>query len=191
MATDYEENMEESEESGTEEIVPEEDLVENALPKLKKLRSELKACQTDKQEYLTLAQRARADYMNLQQSMEKGREDMLKFAQQDLLEELISLAESFEAAIGSAEWQSAPEAWRKGVESIYAKLKVIFEQSGIVEISPITGAVFNPNEHEAMMIMTTVNEVEDDTVATVVQKGYRLHERVLRPAKVQVANFNK
>ncbi len=179
------------------EFVAEEDLEENVLPKLKKLRGELKACQADKQEYLTLAQRSRADYINLQQSVEKGREDVLKFAKADLLKELIGLAESFEAALSAdrqglgAESQTVADNWRKGVESIYAQLQGIFDQNGVSEINPGVGEEFSPVEHDAMMAVPTDDEAKDGTVAAVVQKGYRLHERILRPAKVHVANFNK
>lgn len=160
----------------------------NPAAAIKKLREQLKACQKERQEFLETSQRLKADYVNLRKDEEKRRAEMTQFAKSGLLLEMLDLADSFDLAFANkTAWESVNENWRKGVEYIYAKLVDIFEQNGLEMIDPL-GADFNPEEHHSVATAPVEDESENNKVLEVVQKGYKLNGRVLRPAKVKVGH---
>lgn len=167
----------------------------NPAAALKKLREKLKVCQTERQEFLETSQRLKADYVNLRRDEEKRRVEMSQYAKANMLVELLDLADTFDMAFANKEaWESVNENWRKGVEYIHAKLLGIFEQNGLVLIDPL-GAEFNPAEHHAVGFVPIdptspdgFRGTMDNKVLEVVQKGYKLNDRVLRPAKVKVGH---
>ena len=187
-----EENKSEAE-AEIEEFVPEdgEGNVESAEGKLKKLRAELKQCQADKQEYLTLSQRLKADYLNLEKATEARRGEIIQFANQTLLLDLLDLVDSFDLAFANKEaWEAVAGNWRQGVEYIYTKLTGILRDHGLEAIDPI-GEPFDPERHESIESVATDKAEEDEKVVAVMKKGYRLQGKVLRPAQVKVGAFNK
>ncbi len=188
------ENIENNEENDeVAEFVPEdgEGNVESAEGKLKKLRAELKQCQSDKQEYLTLAQRLKADYLNLEKATEARRGELVQFANQALLLDLLDLVDSFDLAFANKEaWEAVAGNWRQGVEYIYTKLVGILRDHGLEAIDPI-GEAFDPQSHESIESVATDKAEEDEKVVAVMKKGYRLQGKVLRPAQVKVGAFNK
>lgn len=185
------ENIENNEE--VEEFVPEdgEGNLESAEGKLKKLRAELKQCQTDKQEYLTLAQRLKADYLNLEKATEARRGELVQFANQALLLDLLNLVDSFDLAFANKEaWQAVADNWRQGVEYIYTKLIGILRDYGLEVIDPL-GETFDPQSHESIESVATDKTEDDEKIVAVMKKGYRLGGKILRPAQVKVGAFNK
>ncbi len=189
---EQDENKNDSEEE-VDEFVPEdgEGNVETVEAKLKKLRGELKQCQLDKQEYLALSQRLKADYLNFEKATEARRADMLQFTNQSLLLDLLDLADSFELAFANKEtWSAVAENWRQGVEYIYTKLVGILREYGLVAVNPL-GELFDPVSHESIESVAVDAEEKDNRVIEVMKKGYRLRDRVLRPAQVKVGAFNK
>jgi molecular chaperone GrpE len=158
--------------------------------KLKKLRDELKACHSERSEYLAGWQRAKADYLNLKKDHETSRHEIGKWAKEGVLTDLFTIADSFELAFGNKEaWEQAPENWRKGIEYIYNQLQTIFRDHGVEEISPKVGDKFNHAEQEPIGTIETKEESEDDDIAEVIKKGYKLHGKIVRPASVKVKNF--
>ncbi|MFH1170755.1 MAG: nucleotide exchange factor GrpE [Candidatus Vogelbacteria bacterium] len=189
MNTEHEENKNEDE----AEFVPEdgEGNVESAEAKLKKLREELKQCQMDKQEYLTLSQRLKADYMNFEKATESRRGEIIQFANQALLLDLLDLTDSFELAFADqTAWSAVGENWRKGVEYIYTKLVGILKDHGLEALNPLDEP-FDPASHESLESVAVDKEDQDGRVVAVMKKGYRLQGKVLRPAQVKVGAFNK
>ncbi len=185
-----EENIENKNEEETSEIVPEdgEGAVETAEAKLKKLREELKQCQSEKQDYLAMSQRLKADYLNLRREAELNRSEIVKFANEDLLKELIDLADGFELAFANRQqWEAVDENWRRGVEYIYTKLLNILTQSGLTEISALHEN-FDPLRHHALELVETDKPEEINRVIKVIQKGYSLHNKIIRPAQVKVGS---
>lgn len=180
---------------GDEDIVFEEatedgesEEVTNPAAALKKLREKLKICQAERQEFLETSQRLKADYVNLRRDEEKRRGELGQFAKTNLLVELLDLADTFDLAFANKEaWESVNENWRRGVEYIHGKLLGIFEQNGLTLLDPL-GAIFNPAEHHSVAAVPVTAENEDNKVLEVVQKGYKLGDRVLRPAKVKVGH---
>lgn len=162
----------------------EEDLESPALA-LKKLREKLKVCEKEKKEYLDGWQRMRADYANVKKDEEKSRGEMIKFAAEGLVDDLIPVLDSFSMAFGNKEaWEKVDENWRKGVEYIYAQMYSVLESRGLTEIGK-EGEKVDPRTHVAIEEIPATKDEEVDTVSEVIQKGYRLHSKVIRPAKVK------
>ena len=180
-----------------EEIVPEPsseleageegDMGEAAI---KKLRERIKRLTEEKQEYLDLSQRLKADYLNLKKEGETEKAKIREWANADLLLELLNVADSFSLALGNQEaLKAVPENWRQGVEYIYQKLQTVFRDHGLLEFKPQIGDLFNPESEQAVEKVVTGEETEDGKVVAVVQSGYRLHDKVVRPAQVKVASW--
>ncbi|HEY4517514.1 MAG TPA: nucleotide exchange factor GrpE [Candidatus Paceibacterota bacterium] len=168
-----------------EEFVAEEE-EENPALAVKKLRERLKKCVEEKQEYLDGWQRTKADFVNARREEEARRGELLKFAENRLIEDLLPVLDSFELAKGNrTTWESVPKEWRSGMESIAVKLEGILKEHGVTVFSPL-GEPFSPAEHEAIDTVETNDSDKDHVVAEVFQRGYQLHGKVIRPAKVKI-----
>lgn len=154
--------------------------------KLKKLRDELKQVKAERQEYLTLAQRANADYVNFK----KGEDERLARARakgtESVIQELLPALDGFDMAMGNkAAWEAVDATWRVGIEYLYNQLLGALANSGVTAIDQV-GVPFDPNLHEAIETIETDNESQDHTVAEIIQKGFQTKERVIRAARVKV-----
>lgn len=164
---------------------------ENAAETVRKLREKLKACEKERQEYLAGWQRAKADLINARKRDEETFRDLAKFANGQLIDDLIPVLESFEMAMADkAAWEKADANWRTGVEYIYSQLKKTLSEKGLEEIDP-QGLMFDHNLHEAVLYEKVDDEKKDRIVIEVVQKGYSFHGKVIKPAKVRVGELNK
>ncbi len=164
-----------------------EDEVANPAAALKKLREKLKVCQVERQEYLNMSQRLKADHVNYKREQEINSQEVVKYAKADLLLQLLDLADSFDLAMANKEaWGAVSANWRQGVEYIYAKLQDIFRQNGLEAIVAID-VPFDPATHESVGVIEGVDK-GDNMVVELVQKGYQLNGRVIRPAKVKISH---
>ena len=164
---------------------------ENAAEAVKKLREKLKQCEADKLEYLTGWQRAKADLINARKRDETDRAEFVKFANERLVESLIPVLESFDLAMSNKEaWEKVDKNWRVGVEYIQAQLKKALADAGLAEINPL-GETFDHNRDEAAEYVPVAKESENHKIVAVVQKGYKLNGKDLRPPKVKVGEFKK
>ncbi|MEK7148662.1 MAG: nucleotide exchange factor GrpE [Patescibacteria group bacterium] len=162
----------------------EEDLDSPALA-LKKLREKLKTCEKEKKEYLDGWQRMRADFANVKKDEETRRGEMIKFAAEGLVDDLIPVLDSFTMAFANKEaWEKVDANWRKGVEYIYAQMYSVLESRGLTEIGKV-GEQVDPRTHVAIEEVLATKDEEIGTVSEIIQKGYRLHSKVIRPAKVK------
>jgi len=141
---------------------------------VKKLKSKLKECQKEKEEYLTQVQRTRADLINFQRRQEQTLEELRKYGQENFVRELLPVLDSLR--IGTKENQ--------GIKQIKEQLENILKKYGLKEIKT-RDEKFNPEFHEA--IEQVKSEKEEGMVAEEIQKGYMLGDKVLRPSKVKVA----
>lgn len=163
----------------------EEDLENTALA-MKRLREKLKTCEKEKKEYLDGWQRMRADFANIKRDEETRRGEMIKFASEGLVEDLLPVLDSFSMAFGNKEaWEKVDANWRKGVEYIYAQMYSVLESRGLTEIGNV-GEVVDPRTHVSVEEVSSTSEKDLNTVSEVIQRGYRLHNKVIRPAKVKV-----
>ncbi len=145
----------------------------------KKLREKIRLAETKAKEYLDSWQRAQADFANLRRRDEEAKVDFLKFAKLTLLEELIPVLDSFNIALSQG---------HKDFEPLYNQFISVLKSNGLEELSP-QGETFSPHEHEAIGTIETEHEKEDHKILEVLQKGYTLNGRVIRPAKVKVGEF--
>lgn len=128
--------------------------------------------------------RALAELENVRKRAARDVEQAHKFALERFASELVGVKDSLELALASGP-QSDVKSLLAGSEATLKLLGKAFEKSGIEELNP-TGEPFNPELHEAMIVQES-NTVSPDHVLQVVQKGYRLNGRLLRPARVIVA----
>jgi molecular chaperone GrpE len=164
---------------------------ENATDTIKKLREKLKKCETEKQEYLTGWQRAKADLINARKRDEADRLEFAKFANEQLIAELIPVLGSFELAMGNKEaWEKADKNWRTGIECIYTQLLKVLIDFGVKEINSLNEK-FDHAQYEAASYEPVIDEKLDHMILGVIQKGYSLNGRVLKAPKVAVGEWKK
>jgi molecular chaperone GrpE len=142
--------------------------------KLKKLKEQLKECQKEKEEYLTQAQRARADLINYRRRQERVMEELRNYGQANFIKELLPVLDSLE--MGAKE--------NEGVKQIRKQLEIILKNHGLEEIKAL-GEKFNPEFHE--VVGQLKSKEKEGTIIEEVQKGYILGDKVLRASKVRVA----
>ncbi len=149
------------------------------------LRADLEKAQAQAAEYLDGWQRARAEFANYKKRVEAEREEVRRASNEALLLKLLPVVDDFERAFQKVprEWADSP--WVNGISMILRKLNSILESQGVAPIQA-TGQPFNPQQHEAILMEETAEQPEG-TVMAEIQRGYRLGERVLRPAQVKVA----
>jgi molecular chaperone GrpE len=131
--------------------------------------------------------RAQADMQNTRRRAEDEMSKARKFAVESFAESLLAVADSLEA--GLAHQDATSEQIREGAEATLRQLKSVLERNKVIEINPAAGAKFDPHQHQAISVVPAPpgSSQEANTVVTVLQKGYLIAERVLRPALVTVA----
>jgi len=127
--------------------------------------------------------RARAEVDNARKRAQADVAAAHKYAIEGFATELLPVFDALEAALASAQAEAA--AMRDGVELTHRQLRAAFEKAGLVEIDP-AGQRFDPHLHQAMTALEST-DIAPQTVLQVFQKGFRLHDRVVRPALVAVA----
>jgi molecular chaperone GrpE len=168
-----------------------EDGEEDLKKTLKKFRADLKQLKAEKEEYLTGWQKERAEFANYRKQEDERRAAFSEAMRERILTRFLSVIDSFNMAFANKEaWEKVDEGWRKGVEYIYNQLNGIFEEYGVKTIGEI-GDVFDPNMYESIDVVETDKKEMDHKVASVIQKGYKLGERVIRPARVNVYEYKE
>ncbi len=163
----------------------------NLQAKIKKLRDELKKASKERDEYLTGWQRARADFVNARKEEDKTRAEFTKYANKDLLLEILSVMDSFDMAFANKEaWEKVDKNWRMGVEYIHGQLLGILEQNELKQVNP-AGETFDSNIHTSIESVLVEKEEDDHTIREVIQKGYTLHGSLVRSPKVKVGVWEK
>jgi molecular chaperone GrpE len=127
--------------------------------------------------------RAQAEMQNVRRRSEEEVSKARKFALESFAEDLLPVCDSLEAGLHHQD--QTVEQIRAGAEATLRQLKAALERNKILEINPAAGARFDPHQHQAISLVPA--DQEANTVVTVLQKGYSIAERVLRPALVTVA----
>lgn len=156
----------------------------NASLRIKKLRDDLKKCSEERKEYLEGWQRIKADYLNSKKRFEEEKLQSRAYAQISFIEDLLPLCDSFDMALEHGKKESGgTDVWQAGLSQIHAQLQSLLSKYKVEEIKAL-GKPFNPHEHEALSSQPVTDTSLHDTVVTVLQKGYRQGETLIRPAKV-------
>ena len=169
----------------------EDDIIEESglQNKLKKIRTELKNEKKQSQEYLTGWQKERASFANYKAEEDKKRLERINQMKLNLVADLFPVLDSFDMAFANREsWESVEPAWRTGVEYIHTQFMNILSQYNLEKIDQVD-VPFDPLIHEPSDMVPTDDKSLSDTVATVVQSGYKSGDIVMRPAKVKVYQY--
>ncbi|MFW6068163.1 MAG: nucleotide exchange factor GrpE [Chloroflexota bacterium] len=136
-------------------------------------------------EYLEGWQRARAEFANARKRMERDRAEARRNATIEVVSSLLPILDDFERALESVPQEVASNNWFEGVALVHRKLRSILDNVDIERIEAV-GQPFDPNYHEAVL-QEESDEYESGIVIKELQTGYRLNDRVIRPAMVVVA----
>jgi molecular chaperone GrpE len=157
-----------------------------AASEVRELRQQLEQKTKEAEEHYDRLLRLAADMENLKKRQERERAELLQFANEKLLKELLPVVDNLELALNHGRQAEAPAALLEGLELVHQGLLKTLSQFGVTPIDSI-GQPFDPAFHNAMM-QEKAPEVPDRTVLKELQKGYLLQNRLLRPAMVVVAH---
>lgn len=147
------------------------------------LRGQLEEEKARAEKCMSNWQRAEADLANFKRRAEQERGELVKFANASLIGKLLPVLDDFERALGAVPEQARGQGWVEGIKLIDRKLHTVLEQEGVTPIDAL-GREFDPYVHEA--VLREDGEGDIDVVVEELQKGYKLHDRVVRPTMVKV-----
>lgn len=170
-----------------------ENLPENLAPEIKdrtdKLKLQIKELQKKNAELLDSWQRDKAEFINSRRRDDEQKQEFLKFAKADIISELLPVLDSFESAMKNVEaWEKVDKNWRVGVEYIHTQLTNTLLAHGLKVVNPL-GEMYNVSRDEAIETVKVDSKEEDGKILSVVQVGYELNGKEIRPPKVRVAHF--
>ena len=160
--------------------------------KIAKLKEKIKKLQAEKDEYMNGWQRERADFVNYKKRADEEKKEYIKFANENLLEEMLTVLESFDMAFMNKEqWNAVPQNWRVGVEYIHSQLVKILDENGLKEFVPKIGDSFDVKLHVAEEVVPVTDEKEDGLIKEIKKKGYTMNGKIIIAPKVVVGEFKK
>ncbi len=133
--------------------------------------------------------RVAADYDNFRKRMEKEREDIICYANEALISELLPILDNLDRALESISGELQNQGVLEGVRMISNQLHVVLQQCGLEPVRSV-GEPFDPTQHEAVGVLAS-GDHEEGTVIAELQKGYKLKGKIVRPSMVQVAGQRK
>ena len=157
-----------------------EEILEEKNQEIEKLKSALEKSESETQEYISLSQRLQADFENFKKITDKRNQDLIKFANENVLKEFLDCYEDFGRALETEN----NEDLRNGIQLIYNKFSDVLKKEGIEEI-PAKGEKFDLNKHEALMVQDSP-DVENGYIIEELMKGYTYKDKVLKYSKVIV-----
>lgn len=135
------------------------------------------------EDYLDNWQRSQADFSNYKRRMEQERTDLIRYSGASVVGSLLSVVDDMERALVNVPPQMLTMTWVEGIAIIYKKLVGALESHGVIEIET-SGQEFDPHLHQAISQVAGPEGV----IVTELQKGYKMHDRILRPSLVQVGD---
>jgi molecular chaperone GrpE len=156
------------------------------LEQIEALTAERDEATRTAEEYLAALQRERAEFLNFKRRTAEERERDLGLAGEDLLRKAIGVADDFDRAIDARPADIADHPWVEGIVAIDRKLRALLDSEGITGIDASPGRSFDPREHDAVANVAGTGRPDGEIVEEI-RRGYRIRDRVLRPALVAVA----
>jgi molecular chaperone GrpE len=142
--------------------------------------------EAERDEYLAALQRERAEFVNFRRRTADERQKERGYAGVDLITKVLILADDFDRALETRPADLADNAWVEGIAAIDRKLRLLLESEGVGAVEATPGTPFDPREHEAVVSVPGTGRAEGEIVEEV-RRGYRLGDRLIRPALVAVA----
>jgi molecular chaperone GrpE len=152
---------------------------------VEQLTAELEEARALAAEHVATLQRTAADFANFKRRTAEDRERELGLASESLLRKLLTVADDFDRALDNMPAELKDAAWIEGIVLLDRKLRALLESEGVTPIEAV-GRPFDPHEHEAIASVAATGR-PDGEIVDEIQKGYRVRDRVLRPALVAVA----
>ncbi len=152
--------------------------------KVEKLAEEVEKLKAEVDHWKNEYYRAYADTKNLRNSIEKDYKEALKYRSEGFIEELLPVLDSFHMALANEPTDPALKNYLTGFQYVYRNLVSILENEGVTEISPNVGDIFDPH---LMNAVDTEEKEQENVVLKIYGKGFKLHDRIVRPAMVQVS----
>lgn len=154
-----------------------------------KFEDKIERLEKERDEYLRGWQRIQADYKNREKEIEEYKKDIIKFANSNLIKDILPVLDGYDMARSNIDqWESVDSNWRMGVEYLFSQLLKILESNN-VEIFGNVGDKYDSSLHEAVEIVKVEDEEKNDKIVNVLQRGYKIGEKILRPARVKVGHF--
>ncbi|MCL5265772.1 MAG: nucleotide exchange factor GrpE [Chloroflexi bacterium] len=160
---------------------------EEAASDFEALKRQLEEETAKADDYLKHWQRTQADFINYKRRVEQERADQLKYANASLILKILPVIDDFDRAFASLPHEVQQMTWFDGIALIDRKLRFVLEQEGVTAIEAL-GKDFDPTLHEAVMFEEGADPQHGKVVAEL-QKGYKLHDRVVRPTLVKVGQL--
>ena len=145
---------------------------------------ELEEALREAEQFRNLAQRTQADFINYKHRLEEEKLGLEKYVKSGILLKILAIADDFKRGLSHMSNEDIPDQWVEGIQLIQRKLESFLESEGVKIIEAI-GSDFNPIEHEAVFY-EEAPEGSQGKIISVVTDGYKLHDKVLRPAQVTV-----
>lgn len=159
---------------------------DDAREEIKKLKAKIKELEKESSENLLGWQRTKADYVNAQKEAERSKIELTKYANENFVSELLPALDAFDMAMANKEsWEKVDPTWRSGVEYIYNQILKTLENFGVRQENPVNQKL-DVLKHNPVATEATDDEGKKGTVAAVIQKGYTMHGKEIRPASVKV-----
>ncbi|RME86652.1 MAG: nucleotide exchange factor GrpE [Anaerolineae bacterium] len=158
---------------------------EEATASVEELTRKLEEAEAKAAEYLDGWQRAQAEFINFRKRMERENDKLYQAMRGDIITRFLPILDDLERALQNRPADENVKDWVEGIELVYRKLQSILTAEGVTRIEA-EGKMFDPNFHEAISHEPS-EEHESGQVIEVVQQGYMLGDRVIRPALVRVA----
>jgi len=177
-----------AEQPGSQEPTPGEAAPPELTPEQQELialRARVEAAEKARDDYLDLAQRTRADFENYQKRSQRDLQTERRYAQSPLAGDLLPALDNLERALAAAQQAGDNGPLVQGVAMVQTQLLDILRRHAVQRVEA-QGKPFDPNLHQAVLQQPT-NEVPPSTVVQVLEQGYTIHDRVLRPARVVVS----
>lgn len=152
---------------------------------VQELQQELADARQKADEYLEGWQRARAEFANYKKRVDREQSQAHQMAAGSILKRYLPIVDDLERALKNRPQSAEGAVWAEGIELIYRKMLALLESEGVTQMQ-VEGAPFDPNLHEAVM-MEDSDRHESGQVTEVLQQGYLIGDKVLRPAMVRVA----
>ena len=156
------------------------------IAQIEELTGQLAAASKQSDEYLAALQRERAEFLTVKRRTAEERQRDLGLASDDLIRKVLAVADDFDRAIDARPAELADNAWAEGIAAIDRKLGALLDSEGVSQIDAAPGRPFDPREHEAIANVPGTGRPEGEIVDEL-RRGYRLRDRILRPALVAVA----
>ena len=157
--------------------------------RLEELERELADARAKSEEHLYNWQRSAADFSNFKRRTDEERATIGQFSNAILIGKLLSVLDDFDRALESVPDDEVTNPFVEGMEHVERKLRNVLESEGVTVIEAV-GLAFDPNLHEAVVHEDTADHPDNEVIGEL-QRGYRLHDRILRPSLVRVANNPK